>query len=80
MVIQPLLEIFIRSSSPGKETTLNCDECFLVMEYFVELALEGVPQDEIKSALLKHLEKCPDCQKHHMQRLESLESQWKQIR
>ena len=41
MALRSLFEIFIQSSMPGKETSLTCDECFAVMEYFVELVLEG---------------------------------------
>lgn len=77
MVIRSLLEIFIHSSSSGKDITLNCDECFIVMEYFVELALDGFTLDEIKKPLLKHIKHCPDCQEHHLQRLSELEAQWK---
>jgi Protein of unknown function (DUF3179) len=35
MVIRSLLEIFIHSSYPGKEITLNCDECFFVLDFFM---------------------------------------------
>ena len=74
-----MLEIFIHSSTTGHTITLNCDECFIVMEYFVELALEGCTFDEIKNALVNHLNHCPDCQEHqlhHLQRLREIEEQW----
>ena len=48
MAVRSLFEILIQSSKPGEETTLTCDECFVVMEYFVELALEGFTLEEIK--------------------------------
>ena len=78
-VLRSLLEIFIHSSAPGKEITLNCDECFIVMEYFVELAMEGLLLEAIKEPLLNHIDHCPDCQEHHLQRLKEMEDQWKQI-
>lgn len=78
--IRSLLEIFIHSSAPGKEVNLNCDECFTLMEYFVDLALEGLSLNDIKEPLLKHIDHCPDCQEHHLQRLKEMEDQWKQIK
>ena len=78
MALRSLFEIFIRSSKPGKEYTLTCDECFAVMEYFVELVLEGFTLDEIKKPLLKHIAHCPDCQEHHLGRLREIEEQWVQ--
>ena len=77
--IRSLLEIFIDSSAPGKEVNLNCDECFTLMKYFVDLALEGIFLDDIKRPLLKHIDHCPDCQEHHLQRLTEIEDQWKQL-
>ena len=50
------------------------------MEYFVDLALEGLSLDDIKGPLLKHIYRCPDCQEHHLQRLKEMEDQWKQIK
>ena len=78
-MVRSLFEIFIRTSSPGNEIMLSCDECFFVMEYFVELALDGVSINDIKKALLRHINHCPDCQEHHLQRLKEMEEQWKQI-
>lgn len=79
MVIRTLLEIFVRSSSPGVEITLNCEECFIVMEYFVDLALDGLSLDKVKTPLLRHINHCPDCQEHHLQRLTEMEAWWRQI-
>jgi hypothetical protein len=76
MSIRSLLEIFIRSSAPGHTITLNCDECFIVMEYFVELALEGCTFDDIKNVLVDHMNHCLDCQEHHLQRLREIEEQF----
>lgn len=76
MAVRSLFEILIQSSKPGEETTLTCDECFVVMEYFVELALEGFTLEEIKKPLLKHIDHCPDCREHHLQKIRDLEEQW----
>ena len=78
MALRSLFEIFIQSSMPGKDTSLTCDECFAVMEYFVELVSEGFTLDEIKKPLLKHIAHCPDCQEHHLGRLSEMEEQWVQ--
>ena len=50
------------------------------MENFVELALEGLSLDDIKGPLLKHMDHCPDCQEHHLQRLTEMEDQWKPLK
>lgn len=77
MGIRSLFEIFMNTSLPGNAITLNCDECFVVMEYFIELAEEGLTIEDIKKPLLKHLAHCPDCREHHLQRISELEGQWK---
>lgn len=63
--IRSLLEIFIRSSELGNTIALNCDKCFVVMEYYVELALEGCTLEERKKALVNHMNHCPDCREDH---------------
>lgn len=78
MILRSLFEILIQSSMPGKETTLTCDECFVVLEYFVDLALEGFTLEEIKKPLLKHIDHCPECQEHHLGRLREIEEHWMQ--
>jgi hypothetical protein len=80
MMIRSLFEIFIHSSLPGNEITLTCDECFVVMEFFVDLVLEDLSLDEIKKPLLRHIDHCPDCREHHFQRLREMEEQWIQRR
>ena len=79
VAIRSLLEIFIHSSSPGEEITLNCDECFSMMEFFVDPGLEGVSMEDVKKALRQHINHCPDCREHHLQRLQELEDHWQQV-
>ncbi|MBE0411891.1 MAG: hypothetical protein IBX69_19350 [Anaerolineales bacterium] len=74
-----LYEILVYASLSGNEVTLTCDECFLIMEYLVDLAREGWPLDDIKKALFKHTNHCPDCYEHHLKRLKELEQQWHQL-
>ena len=50
------------------------------MKNFVELALEGLSLDDIKGPLLKHIDPCPDCQEHHLERLKEMKDQWKQVK
>jgi hypothetical protein len=78
MVIRTLFEILIRSSLPGNDITLTCDECFVVMEYFADLALEDFSLDDIKITLIKHINHCPDCREHHLHRLKEMEEHWRQ--
>lgn len=78
MVIRSLFEILIRSSMPGNDITLTCDECFVVMEYFADLVFDDVSLDDIRTTLIKHIKHCPDCREHHLQRLREIEEQWQQ--
>ena len=53
---------------------MNCDECFQYMEHLVEEAIAGADQDTLQEAIKDHLNNCPDCQEHHLQRLEQMET------
>jgi hypothetical protein len=57
-------------------STLTCDECFAVIEYYAELLAQG--GETLLPAIEKHLEGCPSCQVEHraaLQRLVELRGQ-----
>jgi hypothetical protein len=43
------------------------------MEHLVEEALAGIEEEVLQTAIKRHLDHCPDCQEHHIQRLTELE-------
>jgi hypothetical protein len=49
------------------------------MEFFADLAMDGLSLDDMKRALLLHINHCPDCQEHHLQRLQELEDYWHRL-
>lgn len=72
--MRPFWQILISFRENRKSESLTCDECFKYMEHLVEEALAGVDQDTLKGAIREHLKHCPDCQKHHLDKLALLES------
>ena len=51
-------------------SSLSCDECFAVMEYYAELLARG--GTALLPEVLKHLEGCPSCRAEHRVALERL--------
>ena len=53
-------------------SSLSCDECFAVMEYYAELLARG--GIALLPEVMKHLEGCPSCRTEHSAALERLSS------
>ena len=51
-------------------STLTCDECFAVMEYYAELLAQG--GQALLPQILRHLEGCPPCRTEHRAALQQL--------
>ena len=51
-------------------SSLSCDECFAVMEYYAELLARG--GTALLPEVMKHLERCPSCRTEHQVALERL--------
>lgn len=75
--MRPLWQILITLKDSGSSTSLTCDECFLVIENLADEALAGVNEEDLKSALKQHLRYCPECQEHHLRRLNEIEEKRK---
>jgi hypothetical protein len=58
---QAALERLLGPSGPE----LGCDECFDVLDEFVELELAGLDADARIPGLRAHLEGCPACREEH---------------
>lgn len=71
--MRPLWQILITFKDDTSSTSLSCDECFSYMEHLVEEALAGIEEEVLQTAIKRHLDHCPDCQEHHLQRLTELE-------
>jgi hypothetical protein len=51
-------------------STLTCDECFAVMEYYAELLAQG--GEALLPEIMKHLAGCPSCRIEHLAALQRL--------
>ncbi|MGD8464828.1 MAG: hypothetical protein PVI09_13260 [Anaerolineae bacterium] len=51
-------------------STLTCEECFAVMEYYAELLTQG--GRDLLPAIMQHLDGCPSCQIEHRAALQRL--------
>ena len=48
-----------------KEPEVGCDECFALLDQYVELELAGEDADAAVPGLRAHLEGCPACREEH---------------
>jgi uncharacterized protein with PIN domain len=71
--MRSLWQILITIKNDSTSTSLTCDECFAYMEHLVEEALVGVEEDALKAGIRQHMDHCPDCQDHHLQKLSEME-------
>jgi hypothetical protein len=53
-MVRPLWKLLLEDPS-----SLTCDECFAVMEYYAEVLTGGGV--DLLPAIIEHLEGCPDC-------------------
>jgi hypothetical protein len=44
---------------------ISCDQCFELLDQYVELELSGVDADTRLPGLRNHLDSCPACQEDH---------------
>ena len=47
------------------EAEIGCDECFNVLDHYVELELAGANADAVIPGLRAHLVGCPACREEH---------------
>lgn len=71
--MRSLWQILITIKNNSTSTSLTCDECFVYMEHLVEEALVGVEEEALKAGIRQHMDHCPDCQDHHLQKLSEME-------
>ena len=71
---RPLWELLMILRQPKRDLQVDCDECFIVLEYLAQSAIDGIEETQLRKAMLSHVNQCPDCREHHLQRLSELES------
>ena len=72
--IQPLWQLLLKARSLSEDVTLNCDECFLILEYLADIKQQiGADIEFLRTLARRHLSCCPDCREYYLRRLEQLE-------
>jgi hypothetical protein len=65
MTNDPDLDLaLLRLLGPG-EPELGCDECFELLDRYVDLELAAAPADTLVPGLRAHLLGCPTCAEEH---------------
>ena len=60
----------LRQLLQEEPSTLTCDECFAIMEYYAEvLAQDG---ETLLPEIMRHLDGCPSCRTEHRAALRRL--------
>jgi hypothetical protein len=57
-------DLLARLLGPG-EPELGCDECFELLDRYVELELAGALADDAMPRMRAHLAGCPACSEEH---------------
>ena len=74
-IARPLWRLLLAIANQENEFALNCDECFLVLEYLAEIcAHEDTNFEKLSNLVKKHQASCPDCHDYYIQQLENLEA------
>jgi hypothetical protein len=60
----PKRDLIARLLGPG-EPEVGCDECFELLDEYVELELAGADADVRLPGMRAHLEGCPACKEEH---------------
>ena len=61
---QPNRDLFARLLGPG-EPEVSCDECFELLDQYVDLELTGEDADARLPGMRAHLHGCPACHEDH---------------
>lgn len=65
MSTDPDLDLTMLRLLGPREPEVGCDECFALLDRYVELELADVPVDELVPGLRAHLAGCPACAEEH---------------
>lgn len=66
-----LWRILLKLEETG--VALTCDECFVILEFLADQAINGADMVQLLASVERHLARCPECYEHHLQRLHELE-------
>ena len=73
-MLLPLWRILLKLGRP--DTTLTCDECFVLLEYLADERVQGADLKVLYQAARQHLSHCPGCREHHLERMRELEARF----
>ncbi len=79
--MRPLWQTLLNLIQKKEKATLDCDECFELLEYLVEVSaltpakMEKPEFIQLQDVARIHLNSCPHCREHHLHLLEEMEAQ-----
>jgi hypothetical protein len=59
---RPLWQLLLLTQDVKESAPLTCEECFTLLEYDIDLLLDGADLDKIRPAVYAHLSLCSECQ------------------
>jgi len=71
--VRSLWQLLLLTRDAGSPVQLTCQECFALLEYDAERLANGIPPDEIRPAVSRHLSLCPQCRAKFDDWLEKLD-------
>ena len=77
IVLRSLWEILTIATQPGQEVVLDCDECFILLDYLVDITIDHESVEVVREIVENHLTHCPDCREHHLKKLGEMEERWR---
>lgn len=72
--VRPLWAILLKASRPSRGGTLDCDECFSILEYLADtMHHQNTEVSLLVKTIRQHLSGCPDCRQYFLEKLKHLE-------
>ena len=71
---RPLWQLLLKARSGGDDVKLNCQDCFLILEFLADIHHNlGTDIKFLRELASKNLSCCPDCRQFYLKRLEELQ-------
>ena len=65
--VRPLWQLLRLATQPDVPITLDCADCFAILEYLADtIAPETLPAPDLIATVRRHTQHCPACTQHYM--------------
>jgi hypothetical protein len=70
-LMRPLWQLLVLFAQDDQSVTLECAECYAVLEFFNESVLMSSEDDTVPLQLVRnHVQHCPDCREHYQEQIQ----------